>query len=51
MAEDIINALTVIYGLFKMSRSSPEFQEHVDREVMRIVSILQENFLLYEKKE
>ncbi|KJS16318.1 MAG: hypothetical protein VR69_09675 [Peptococcaceae bacterium BRH_c4b] len=51
MAEDIINAITVIYGLFKLTQSSPESQEYVEREVRRIVEILHKKFLFNEKSD
>lgn len=48
MAEDIINAITVIFGLFKLAQACPEYQEYVEREVRRIVVILHKNFLSIE---
>lgn len=48
MAEDIINAITVIFGLFKLAQACPEYQEYVEREVRRIIRILHKNFLFIE---
>lgn len=49
MAEDIINAITVIYGLFQIQAAvRPEYKRVVDEEVNKIVITLYEN-ILYKK--
>lgn len=47
MAEEILNSVTVIYGFFiLLSSSRPDYEEIVDKEVEKIVSLLWENILL-----
>jgi hypothetical protein len=46
MAEDILNSVTVIYGLFQLlSVQNPDYVNVVDEEVRKIVFVLRENIL------
>jgi len=47
MAEEILNSVTVIYGFFiLLSSSRTDYEEIVDMEVKKIVSLLRENILI-----